>query len=130
MKPKFISFVPAIFWFIVTIVLMTLPASDIPSSSFLDEIYIDKWVHIGMFSILVFLTSFPFYKKRYSSSVYFKITLAAIVYGVAMEFVQRYFTEGRSFDVWDMVADAAGAFIGFIFIKWIIRRRVAAGKYN
>ena len=35
------------------------------------------------------------------------IVIIATLYGIAMEYVQGWV--GRDFDVWDMVADAAGA---------------------
>ena len=36
-------------------------------------------------------------------------------YGIAMEFVQKYFIPFRSFDVGDIVADAAGCGIGLVY---------------
>ena len=126
LKPRFLLFIPALIWVIVIYVLLTLPESDLPQSPVFDIIYFDKWVHIGLFATLVFLFSFPL-KKSYSSqsSVYLFVVLAAIAYGIAMEFVQKFFTSDRSFDVTDMIADAAGCFIGYAFIKFQLKRREA-----
>ena len=46
----------------------------------------------------------------------------ACIVGVAMEFVQKYFTVDRDFDIWDMVADAFGALVGFAWITMRYKR--------
>src|SRR6476619_1464679 len=67
------------------------PGSDIPQASFLDEIYFDKWVHIGLFSGLTFLTAWPFVAKNLASrKLLIKIGTTFIIYGVLMDFVQKY----------------------------------------
>ncbi len=102
-----------------------MPASDIPSWPFLDEIQFDKMVHCGLFAVLVFLFSFPL-KKNFAhlSFIYFLIAFLAVGYGIGMEYVQKYFTTDRDFDVWDMVADGTGALFGFLFIQWQLKKRV------
>ncbi len=100
-----------------------LPGSSLPKAGIFEKIYLDKWVHITLFSTLVALFSFPLKKQVPSNSlVYLYITLLCLMYGVGMEFMQRYFANGRSFDVWDMVADAVGCSLGFLFTKWQIKR--------
>ena len=39
----------------------------------------------------------------------------AVLYGIIMEFVQKYFVPGRSCDVKDMLADAAGCGVGLVY---------------
>lgn len=46
---------------------------------------------------------------------YILVTTAALVYGIAMEFIQQYFVVNRSFDTGDIVADAIGCLIGYGF---------------
>ncbi len=117
-----ISFLLAILWFIISVVLLTLPGSDLPQEKWLDMIYFDKWVHIGMFAILAFLWCWALSKWSWKTirlrSVFLRITLLAIAYGILMEFVQRDFIAGRSFDITDMIADGAGAFFGFFYSVW------------
>ena len=43
------------------------------------------------------------------------IAISCLAYGVAMEFVQEYLVSNRSFDVYDIVADAVGCVAGWIF---------------
>ena len=128
MKPKTLLFIPAIIWLIISFILLTLPGSDIPKASFLDLIYFDKWVHIGMFGLLTILWCYPFFKTTMASRIFFlRITLIIISYGILMEFVQKFFASERSFDITDMIADAVGAIIAFF---WVIRRqkRLSIGR--
>ena len=82
-----------------------------------------------MFSILVFLFSFPLKKtKPAGSRVYLVILLAAWGYGIAMEFVQKYFIPLRSFDIADIIADGVGCLLGFYFTRYLLYR--AAIKKN
>jgi VanZ family protein len=127
-KPKIFAFVPAVLWLILIIFLLTIPGSDIPKSSFLDAVYFDKWVHIGLFGILTFLWSYPFMKVGSTSKrIFLVITLSAILFGVLMEYVQKFFAYERSFDVFDIFADSIGAFITF---GWLIYRITKENNYT
>ena len=97
----------------MTTILLVLPGSDLPKSSFLDEIYFDKWVHIGLFCGLTVLTAFPFTRENTATiKLLTKISISFIIYGVLMEIVQKYFASERTFDFWDIIADMAGSFCG------------------
>lgn len=120
MKPKFVHFLPAIIWFIIILVLLLLPGKDLPNEDFLSVIYFDKWVHAGLFGGLVFLSSYPLRNKfPYKSSFYLFIVVAAILYGVAMEFAQEYLTADRDYDMNDMIADGVGAVLGYVFFRFV-----------
>jgi len=75
-----------------------------------------------MFGILVVLWSLPFLKKAFNQKTLIAITLLVIAYGVVMEFVQKYFTSDRNFDITDIAADIVGALFGLWFIKILIKR--------
>ncbi len=111
-------FLPAVLFFLITILLLTLPGSSFPRSHFFDIAYFDKWVHIGLFGILCFLFSYPITlqsitdnKKKYW---FWVILFLGIGYGILMEFVQKYWVVNRSFDLLDMVADAIGSSLAFL----------------
>lgn len=102
-----------------------MPNDDIPSADFFDLIYFDKWVHAGIFGLLVILLCWPFFKTKHASlPLFIKITICTILYGVAMEFVQKYFTSDRDYDVLDMVADSAGAIIACVLVNWRYKKFV------
>ncbi|MFV0605956.1 MAG: VanZ family protein [Niabella sp.] len=108
---------PAYGWLLLTTILLVLPGSAFPKETWLSKIYFDKWVHIGLFAIMVWL----FCRAKYQHSTttpdlkaaFLTITILIIGYGIVMEFIQKYFVPYRSFDVGDIIADAAGAFLGY-----------------
>lgn len=109
---------PAI-WFIVSTFLLIIPGTAFPKENWLDKIWFDKWVHIGMFGILVVLWCWAMQKKYAAVSMvrnlFIIIAFICLAYGIAMEFVQKYFIINRSFDGGDIIADAAGCLLGVWF---------------
>lgn len=115
------SLIPAAAWFIISAILFTLPGSTFPKENWLDKIWFDKWVHIGIFTILVALwcRGWRSFKKdvihKKIKKIFITIGLICLVYGIAMEFVQRYFIPNRSFDMGDIIADGMGCLTGVIY---------------
>ncbi|MBN9298662.1 MAG: VanZ family protein [Filimonas sp.] len=112
----------AIGWLLVVCFLLCIPGSDLPQSGFFDKIpFFDKWVHIFLFCVLTYLLSMGFsYHKRGTAAIV--ILILTICYGVAMEFVQKYYIPNRSFDLMDIVADSVGAGIGYLLIVFQSKR--------
>ena len=127
------KFIPGIAWFFVVLVLICLPGSDIPTvETWLNDIYFDKWVHVGIFGLLAFLFMLPVV-ARSSSRTYteklqwcIRITIAAILWGITTEFIQKYFVAGRAFDLFDWAADSFGAILAFLFVKMRFLRHKTA----
>jgi VanZ family protein len=113
------SFTPGIIWLIISTILFCLPGSAFPKETWLEKIWFDKWVHIGIFLIMVFIWCWAFSNKKYPNSrlpvIFFWITLIALLYGVGMEFIQDTLIPNRNFDLGDIVADATGCLGGFLF---------------
>lgn len=132
MKLSFIRFLPGIAWFFIVLYIMCLPGNDIPKIGWLNAIYFDKWVHVGVFGLLVILFCIPFYYSNYSKKerlrYFIKIAIAASIWGLTIEFIQRFWVPGRSYDLLDWAADSAGAGIAW----WLCRLKLAgkgqAGK--
>jgi len=101
----------AVLWLILITVLLTLPGSAFPKENWLNEIWMDKWIHVFLFAVLVFLWA------KVVGKIYPIMGLLAIIYGIGMEYIQLYFVKNRSFDVGDILADSAGALIGTL-IFW------------
>lgn len=127
-----IYFIPAIIWFIISIVLLTLPGNDLPHNSFFDLPFFDKYVHFGMFFLLTVLFSFPFYKLPDKTtaviSIFYKVSFFVILYGVIMEFVQKFFTFERSFDVVDMLFDSLGSLAGLFAIRQFFYKKIGPNE--
>lgn len=102
----------AISWFFIMSVLFFLPGSALPKESWLNTIYIDKWVHVGLFAILVFLWRGAVHWE----ANYYNIVLLffAFAYGLLVEFIQKNWVPNRSFDLFDVLADMTGGIIGLI----------------
>lgn len=98
-------------------VLFCLPGSSIPKDDWLDKIWADKWVHIGIFSVLVFLWSRALEFTSYRPLAI--VILVAMLYGFTVEIVQDQFIPNRSFDYGDLAADLIGSLLGAWFTGYI-----------
>jgi len=116
-------FLPGIAWFFIVGVLTLMPASDVPTVNWMDNIPdFDKLVHAGLFGGLTFLFALPLLKSGFSEkqkiNYSIKISLAAVVWGITIEFLQKFFVPSRDFDLLDWAADTLGVIIAF----WIVIR--------
>jgi VanZ family protein len=122
MKISFIKFIPGIAWFFVVLYLVCLPNEEIPKISWLMNINFDKVVHIGVFGLLTILFCWPFYKSNFAAAdrinYFIKIAIATSVWGLATEFIQRFWIPGRSFDLFDWASDTIGALLAY----WVCRK--------
>ena len=101
-----------------------MPGPDVPSAPFFELVYFDKWVHIGMFSLLTLLWCLPFLKSETASSrLFIFITGCSILFGVLMEYVQKYIAFERDFDVLDIAADCVGSIIALFWLFYFFRRK-------
>jgi VanZ like family. len=114
--------IAGLLWFAVIFYLLTLPGNDLPEISWMSAIHGDKLVHIGLFFILCYFFSLFFKDRKNALAIIFTISLLALLYGIAMEFVQKYWAINRSFDIGDMVADGIGAFLSYFWWRYKIKR--------
>ena len=121
MKNPRLPLFAAISWFLISLVLFTLPGTAFPRENWLNKIWFDKWVHIGIFVSLTALWSFALYRlakegdKASLRRQFILIALLGIVYGTSIEFIQKYFVAFRSFDIGDIIADGMGCAAGYLF---------------
>lgn len=119
----FLYFLPGIAWFFIVGVLTLMPAKDVPTVNWMDNIpNFDKLVHAGLFGGLAFLFALPLFKSRFSLkqkiNYSIKISLAAVIWGITIEFLQKFYVPSRDFDLLDWAADIVGVVIAF----WLIIR--------
>ena len=102
-------------------ILFFLPGSALPKETWFSKIYIDKWVHTGFFAALIFLwrSAFDWEIKSYA----FILLLSAILYGLAVEFVQKYWVPNRDFDLFDLLFDTLGSCLGLFIWFWTYRKK-------
>jgi len=121
------KFIPGIAWFFVVLVLMCLPGEDLPPTDWLHINFLDKWLHVCVFGLLVFLFCLPFYRSAFNRTerkyYFIKIALSVSIWGLAIEFIQKFFIPGRSFDLLDWAADSLGALLSFFICVYIFIKR-------
>jgi len=119
LKPA--SFFPGIAWLTLVTVLLCLPGSTLPKNPFFESIHADKWIHISLFAILFLLFARPFRNREIKKKDNWlpQIALGCVCFGIAMEFVQKYWVPNRSFELQDILADTAGTMLG-----WLISRKI------
>src|SRR4051794_5111445 len=114
----------ALTWSLITLVLLCLPGSVLPSYGLFSLPSIDKIAHLGLFGGLVFFWSLHYCFSRHPNvltvRVRWTIVFFCFLFGVIMEFVQKYFIPNRSFDGGDMIADLVGTLIGYLVTQWFI----------
>jgi VanZ family protein len=104
--------------FILIFILLSLPGGDFSDpNSWISMImalpFADKIVHMALFGSLALSLFFHFEMSEKPS---FKTTrtkalalIVCILYGIGMEYYQKYYVPSRGFEVLDMLADALGA---------------------
>jgi VanZ family protein len=122
-KLTIISFAAGIAWFVFITVLLMIP-SKFPEIIEFDLIGTDKLVHLTFFFLLVYLLEKPILKLTDLpvQKWLFYISLFGIFYGIAVEYIQKYFIPNRSFDVGDIIADAVGSIAAYI-VGMVLRKR-------
>jgi VanZ family protein len=132
-KIDFKDFLPGIAWFFIVAFLTLMPGKDIPEVSWLDSIpQFDKFVHAGLFGGITLLFCLPFikYAFSYQQKLYYfiRIALAAVVWGITVEFLQKFFIPGRDFDLLDWAADSIGVAIALWicirFLKYFEKKKL------
>jgi VanZ like family len=127
MTNSFKTLVWVIFEFVLIFILLSMPGTDIQGTSWMSVIlnlpYADKVVHMGLFGSLALSIFFHF--EQYSN-ISFQSTrtkalslIVCILFGIGMEFYQKYFVPSRGFEVGDMLADAIGALLALPFFNMV-----------
>lgn len=117
-------YLPAMGWVVLILFLCTMPGSTIPKISILDKLHIDKVVHFILFGGTVLLLAYGYFKQNGSLSGLGLLSIVIVVtlYGLAIEYIQKYLVVNRSFDMMDVLADGAGAAAGALIFRWIGKR--------
>ncbi len=118
-KLLFLGF--AISWLTTISILFFLPGSAFQTDHWMGKIWLDKWVHLGFFAVLVWLWAKGLGISGRKSMT--GLAIAAVLYGLAVEVIQHQFVVNRSFDLLDLVADAAGIGAGAAMIRMRNSRR-------
>ena len=116
-----------IVWTLLILTVCLMPGDNLPESSFLSFRGADKLIHTSLYLVLMVLVGRGLAKYFSSSYSRSRIIVIAFLYclflGVGIEFIQSVFVAGRSGDVLDVLANAAGASIGVVVIIAQLKRK-------
>jgi VanZ family protein len=117
---QWIRGLPALLWGVLILVLSLMPGDQTNLMMF-GIPHFDKIGHFGMYAVWALLAYYAFSgisRISFRSAFLMAIVVCGLT-GVVLEFGQYYFARGRSFEVADMLANAAGAIVGgFVGWKW------------
>jgi len=121
------SFWPAIMVFVLITTVFCLPGKAFPTQEWFAKIFLDKWIHAGVFAVLVALWCLPLMHRRSACgrvrTLFMGITVGFLCYGMAIECVQGHWIPHRTLSVADIVADALGCGIGFLFANKQLKKQ-------
>jgi hypothetical protein len=124
LKKYFAALYIPIIWTLTIGILMCLPGKVLPSEAGFSIPNFDKLVHAGLFGGFVFLWSLWLTKRVDSPMVllrwFFFFYILANVYGIGMEYVQKYWIPGRDYDLADMIADMIGAGLAYGLVHLLL----------
>lgn len=99
-------------WTILIFIGCSMPGRDLPKVSLWE--HTDKVVHFTFFFVFYLLWLWYFPKNN---RLLWQLIIVSAIYGFALEFYQINFVAGRSFDVWDGVADTVGALVAWLMVR-------------
>ena len=114
-------------WSLLILSVCLMPGDNLPSSSFLNFIGLDKVVHTTLYFVLMILVGkglVTYFRSSYSRNKIFVIAfLYCLILGVGIEFIQSVFVAGRLGDIFDVSANVIGASIGVVVLIAKLKRK-------
>ena len=124
LKKYFSALYIPIVWTLVIGILMCLPGRMLPKEEGFSIPQFDKFVHISLFGGFVFLWSLWLTRRVSVTTVllrwFFVFYVLANVYGISMEYVQKYWIPGRDYDLADIIADMIGAGLAYGLVHLVL----------
>jgi len=102
-------------WMIFILVLIILPGQHMPETG-TNLFNPDKIIHAAVFAVLALLMTIGFSKQRTYYTLRNKAALSALLISVGYASVlegTQIFSEGRTLDLYDAIANTVGCFIGY-----------------
>ncbi|WP_394760223.1 VanZ family protein [Flavobacterium sp.] len=123
---KFAIFLAVVWTLFIT--YLSLTTSTQQPQTFENE---DKIVHFTFYFGFVLLW-YRYLVFRNSNLLNNKITLViiSIVFGIAIEFAQKYFTTTRQADIWDVIANSIGSLVGIFVAANIFKTDFKSNRFE
>lgn len=98
---------------LLIIIAVLIPGSELPG---VDIIGFDKLVHFGMFATWAVAIRYDLPDRTFAFRL---VLIAGLTFSILTEVLQ-ILAEGRTFDVYDMLADAIGLLAGLLVSKKVV----------
>ncbi len=98
----------SVIWALIILALCSMPGRFIPSTTWLELLSFDKFVHAGIFFVLVGLLSISVKANQHQIKLFYLFVVLSILYGGALEIMQATVFSERSADWYDMIANSVG----------------------
>ena len=106
----------ALTWTLVILIASLVSLGNMPSVEVPGK---DKTIHFIFYFVLTLLWNFALQKKYKIWSLKYIIVIAVIIFGIIIEVLQGVLTKNREADIYDVMANSAGALIALIVIFWL-----------
>ena len=121
------NFLLFILWFGVILYLSFTPLTNWPKETFFEKLHFDKIVHITMYTVLCFLLLRSFFKQQNKQLPRYSVIIASVLFcvgvGTTIEFLQPALTLYRQFEVYDIIANSAGAILGYFVFSLLLKKK-------
>jgi VanZ family protein len=118
--------IPTLVWATVVLFLTLLPSSTLPQVPEWDLLNFYTASHAGVFFLLAVLMERGFTKqtrfgflRRYAFLLTF---LVCLIFGILIEILQTLMAFGRQGELFDVIANSIGIFLGVCFYYFLLRR--------
>ena len=110
-------------WSVIIFILLIIPGKDFPEGPEIP--FFDKIVHVFLFAVQVFLWCryIGYSNVRRSLWIFLLIFLISCIYGIGMEYVQKYWVANRGFETGDMIADIIGSLSGWLSYRFLFSKK-------
>jgi len=109
-----------------TIFITFLFFTPVPEDAFLPIPWLDKLGHMLIHWILAAIWLTYVYlgdQSHFSSKMLLLALITCFFYGIVVEAFQQWFTETRTFDILDIVANASGDLLGLLTFR-LVRKKI------
>lgn len=111
------AYLPALLWLLLITGLSVMPGVQLPAFHLFSA---DKLAHAVVYGVLTWLLLRANTRTRQAPLSFGKeivVLCLSTIYGVFMEFVQFAFIPGRFYEYDDMLANAFGSVMGWVFFR-------------
>jgi drug/metabolite transporter superfamily protein YnfA len=107
----------AIAWALFILFACGAPSSTFETLQLKDILGYDKPIHAILFGTQSYLLIRVLRNKRPQAAMVTYACLAGVAYGVLIEFMQKFYFEGRAYDYFDMLANSFGCMLVWLWFK-------------